>query len=225
MLADRWSSLLEDVPLGILGVEADGTVGYANGYARSVVFDGGTDLVGEDFGELVERHQPAGESLASILDAPLARDLLLVRVDREVAGKRVRCWYSLSAVGPRLDEDKPTLMVLQEASPLVGLGRWLQRLIERSGKSERALIQQLAEEVAHLMRNPLAAMTLNTAMLNDAVTDPLGTGLAGETKGIVDDIEDAAARMADVVDRLLALARRGVHDPQRPMVHEDGFLD
>ena len=26
-------------------------------------------------------------------------------------------------------------------------------------------------------------------------------------------------------DRLLALARRGVHDPQRPMVHEDGFLD
>ncbi|MEM1418300.1 MAG: histidine kinase dimerization/phospho-acceptor domain-containing protein, partial [Myxococcota bacterium] len=206
-------------------IEADGTIGYANGYARGVVFDAGEPLVGQDFMELVERHQPAGESLATILDAPLARDLLLVRVDRTLGGRRVRCWYSLSAVGPSLDEEKPTLMVLQEASPLVGLGRWLQRLVERAGQSERAMIQQLADEVAHLMRNPLASMTLNTAMLNDAIEGGPGPNTDGETKGIVHDIEDAAARMADVVDRLLALARRGVADPQRPLVHDIGYFE
>ncbi|GAA3656904.1 HAMP domain-containing sensor histidine kinase [Nocardioides ginsengisoli] len=83
---------------------------------------------------------------------------------------------------------------------IAGLGRTLDRLLDRVAAAIRSE-QRLTAEVAHELRTPLAAVQANAdlALLDDDLTPHLRESL--------DEIAQAARRMAAAIDDLLDLAR------------------
>jgi signal transduction histidine kinase len=144
-----------------------------------------------------------GDVVAREIDA----EHLVVAIDGPARGGGTeRRYYSLIAAGGVAGM---TLIMLQDASPLIGLGTLINRMLSRAeagaDDAARDIVQQLASEVAHLVRNPLASLTLNATMLG--TEDPLEKPSDVEAREIVRDIEDAARRIADVVDRLVDVGR------------------
>lgn len=205
---DPLDEFLEKLPFGIFAIDASNTIRFANGFARVAVF-GNVDIVGMSFDDFLERYRFEGETLGSIVDAELESDLLLLAVDCPVGNHWQRRYYSMTVVGPS-DSSERTIIVLQDSSPLVGLGRWANQVLEKAREQDGgdAMLGQLAREVAHLVRNPLASMTINASLLTrnpDVISD-------SDRRDIAEDIEDAAARIADVVDRLVGLGALGASD-------------
>lgn len=211
MTADaELDAFLEKLPFGIFAIDERSEICFANGFARVAVF-GNVDIVGMRFEEFIERYRFEGETLGSIIDAELEAELLLLAVETLVGDRWQRRYYSVTVVGPASDGER-TVFVLQDSSPIVGLGRWANRILEQAKEKDggEAMLAQLAREVAHLVRNPLASMTINASLLSrnpEVISDV-------DRRDIAEDIEDAAARIADVVDRLVGLGALGVGHPE-----------
>ncbi|MEV5000304.1 sensor histidine kinase [Nocardioides sp. LML1-1-1.1] len=83
---------------------------------------------------------------------------------------------------------------------LATLGRTLDRLLERVAHAIRSE-QRLTSELAHELRTPLTAVRLNVDLL---LLDP---DLTPDTRERVQEVQDAARRMASAIESLLELAR------------------
>ncbi len=180
-LEELYAAVLSSLPSGVMSINADGTIVYANAAGLEIL--GARDLIG---------HQM--KDVAAVLAPVMARSASTrFEVDGDF-GKGPRVLGG--SVAPLVGIDDPgRVVIFQDLTEL-------RRLQEDMGRAERlAELGRLAAGLAHEVRNPLAAMIGCLQLLSiDATAD----GDNGRLLGIV---QREAERLSGLVQAFLTYAR------------------
>ncbi|MFN8018289.1 MAG: PAS domain S-box protein [Acidimicrobiales bacterium] len=205
--------LLEAAPDGILAVEADGVIVFANRQAEDLFGWARGDLLGRKVEvlvppEAIERHVA---HRASYIDAPIARPmgLGLQLSARRRDGTEFPAEISLSTVVGA--DGRPIVMAaVRDVSDRLELERARQSLEQEAQREQSHRLEsigQLAGGIAHDFNNLLGVILNYATLAQRGVDDPV-------VSDDLDQIRAAAERAADLTRQLLAFARRDAARPE-----------
>ncbi|WP_435335371.1 PAS domain S-box protein [Haloarchaeobius sp. TZWWS8] len=193
---ERYETMVETVGNGVYTFDAD--------YYFTAVNDAMTTLTGYDRDELIGLHasdifdetdlQRAKRARQALLESPenvmtVERDIL--RADGETFPAEIH--FGLL---PFADEFRGTAGVMRDITE--------QKAQQKRLREQNERLDEFASVVSHDLRNPLNVASASLDLYR-----------ATDREDLLDDIEDANERMADIIDGVLTLARQGetVDDP------------
>ncbi|MGQ3411478.1 response regulator [Natrinema sp. LN54] len=194
----RHERLIELVPTALFVLDADATIGWSNEEFADAFAEDRADLIGTPFPKLVERGYYDERVTTKYTEE--VRGLLSSSVDRERAKYQVRFH---APDGEERIHDVHTRLLPLEDGEFTGTIHAI-RDITRRRRYRRELERQnerLAEFtslVSHDLRNPLNVAQGNLDMLAEQLDSPR-----------VDELQWSLARMEELIDGLLQLARQG----------------
>ncbi len=163
-LAELQAAILRSLPAGLITVDGNGAVRYANEAAQAILAQPAARLTGRQ----VEQVAPSIAGPWSVIQrqerTPHPRERFEGNYKRP-DGRTIRLGFSFAPLSSR-PEDFGVIVVFQDVTDIV-------RLKEAVARAERlASIGELAAGLAHEVRNPLASMCASIDVLRQAIDPP-----------------------------------------------------
>lgn len=187
------ASILRSLPAGLITLDADGRVRYANEAALGILQRGFDTLLELPIADVVP---PVGRAYALVSQRPSAPN------PRERfegtytpgAGQTVRLGFSFAPLGSR-EHPEGTIVVFQDVTEIV-------RLKEAFERAERlATVGKLAAGLAHEVRNPLSSMCATIDVLAASLSPPPAL------ERLMQNVVKEGARLDQLITDFLRFAR------------------
>ncbi len=172
-------TILENIPTGVLSLDADGSITRANSAAITIL--------GEQAPRARTLEELLGEEAARIIQQLMRRSLRMGVASREMevnaAGRLVRAAVTVSSLGPR--RSNPGFVVVVDD------------LTELLRAQRAAAWQEVAQRIAHEIKNPLTPIQLSAQRLLRYLER---AGATQPSKG-GSDLETLVAECAELIER------------------------
>jgi PAS domain S-box-containing protein len=191
-------NVLESIPTGVLTLEARGCVTSINGAAERLLELRGSAVLG----------RPCSEGLLSVPDltgwirCALDGQRLVQETDLLLAvnsGRRVTIRASAAELRDGAGQPDGLVVLLRDVTDLSRLESQLRRA------DKLAALGTLASGVAHEIKNPLYALSLNLHLLETDVTETVG--LSDDARGYVDILRFELERLDRIVENFLRFSK------------------
>lgn len=152
------ADILKNIRSGILGVDGDGNLAYANPAAEELLGIRAVSLVGRPVGELLRERAP---QLWAAIEVARAGERRLVRAEGEIVqdGRSFPIGLTASAVGLEPGGERSVTAIFTDISDQ-------KRLEELKRRAERLeAVAELSASLAHEIRNPLASIRSSVEQL------------------------------------------------------------
>jgi two-component system sensor histidine kinase PilS (NtrC family) len=192
-LEEVHAAILRSLPAGILTVDRDGRVSFANDAALGILRLARSAVEGATLEALVPAVAAAMTPQAGASGLP--ERVRFEEAHRPPEGGEIRLGFSFAPLSAGAGHEASTLVVFQDVTDLV-------RLKDAVARSERlATVGRFAAGLAHEVRNPLAAICASIDVLGGALELPDGM------RRLMDNVVREAERLDKLVGDFLALAR------------------
>jgi two-component system sensor histidine kinase HydH len=188
--------VLENLPIGVITADLDGRTTYLNERARALLGIAGDS--GRPYREVLG-HVPG---LCEALDRLVRERMEFGGVDLEYSrdgttvALRLDGRFLVSASGERIG----AILQLQDVTRLKLLDQEMRRTERLAG------LGTLAAGIAHEIKNPLAALSINAQLLEENI-EKAANGAAAKTDRYMGVIRGEVRRLEGVVDKYISFAR------------------
>lgn len=192
-LEELHASILRSLPAGLMTIDGDGVVRYANEAARSILQVQGDAVLGNAIRDVV----PAMHSVWERARDRLFREPRERYEDAHVRpdGASIRVGFSFAPLALSQDDLPSSIVVFQDVTDIV-------RLKEAVERAERlATVGKFAAGLAHEVRNPLASMCASIDVLKANMEVP------APMQRLMVNVEREAERLNGLIGDFLAFSR------------------
>jgi two-component system sensor histidine kinase PilS (NtrC family) len=192
-LAELHASILRSLPAGLLTMDAEGVVRFANDAAMGILALKLEELIGQPLSAVV----PSMGRRWRTRSGQLGSDALRERFEESVKrpdGRTIRVGFSFAPLG-HAGHPLGSIVVFQDVTEIV-------RLKDAYERAERlATVGKFAAGLAHEVRNPLASMCASIEVLKTALTPP------EPMRRLMSNVVSEADRLNALISDFLAFAR------------------
>ncbi|MCK6548474.1 ATP-binding protein [Myxococcota bacterium] len=193
-------AILSSLPAGLMTLDADGVVHYANDSARAILTMPDLEIIGAHLGKVVPAMAAQWDRFQHHGGREGERERFEVGFEQR-DGKTIRLGYSFAPLSESAGLPMGTIVVFQDVTDFV-------RLKESFERAERlASVGKVAAGLAHEVRNPLASMCASIDVLKRAIDPP------DPMKRLMTNVVREADRLNALITDFLAFARP--REPQR----------
>ena len=207
-LSHRLELVLSAVSDGIVGLDQDGLVRFANPAASVILGYGPGELLGQDMHEAVAMPGDAGQSLSLGVDSGRIAQLF-----RRKDGTAVPVEMAVTPVGES-GQSVGAVVVFRDVSERLEGETRTRQLVEQLAQSNQDL-QQFAYIVSHDLQEPLRMVSSYIQLLGRR----LGPSLTEECREFIGFAVDGATRMSRMITDLVEFSR--VESRGGPMAEAD----
>ncbi len=194
-------NILQSIPTGVLTLDSHGVVTALNSAAERLLGLRASVIVGRSVDEVL-REAPA---LAAWIRAALAGERLIQESELELTadgGRRVTVRASASELRDGAGRSDGLVVLLRDTTEVNRLELQLRRA------DKLAALGTLAAGVAHEVKNPLHALTLNLHLLQAELAAP--EPAAAEIKGYFDILRSEMDRIHRIVENFLRFSKPSI---------------
>lgn len=188
------AAILKSLPAGLLTIDAEGAVRYANEAAMSIFKRSEEQVIGAPLSQLApsmaEYWDPGNTAIEGL--GPRER---YEATHQRLDGKTIRIGFSFAPLGARVGGSSGSVVVFQDVTEIV-------RLKDAYERSERlATVGKMAAGLAHEVRNPLASVCASIDVLKQTLNPP------ESTKRLMNNVVKEADRLNGLITDFLEFAR------------------
>lgn len=208
-LAELHAAILRSLPAGLMTVEGDGTISFANEAACAILAVPPDEIIGRPLAAIVPRMARRYETAAAQAGIVGGHRERFEESHRRGDGRNIRLGFSFAPLGgaARVSEGeqaKGSIAVFQDVTEIV-------RLKEAYERAERlATVGKVAAGLAHEVRNPLASMCASIEVIKAAVEPP------EPLRRLMTNVVNEADRLNALISEFLEFARP--REPRRTLV-------
>lgn len=192
-LEELHAAILRSLPAGLMTIDGEGIVRYANEAAKGILRAEHEAVVGHPLQEAVPgMYEAWRETIAAEFKEPRARhEQSHTRPDETT----IRVGFSFAPLAVTQDDLPSSIIVFQDVTDIV-------RLKEAVERAERlATVGKFAAGLAHEVRNPLASMCASIDVLKSQLEVPPGLDR------LMANVEKEAVRLDGLIGDFLAFSR------------------
>jgi two-component system sensor histidine kinase PilS (NtrC family) len=199
-LAELHAAILRSLPAGLMTMDAEGVVRFANDAALAILAQDESEVIGRLLGAVVPSMGNRWEQRRGRLAGQEVRDRYEESVKRR-DGKTIRIGFSFAPLGESTNRTTGSIVVFQDVTEIV-------RLKDAYERAERlATVGKFAAGLAHEVRNPLASMCASIDVLKTSLSPP------EPMRRLMNNVVSEADRLNVLISDFLAFARP--REPQR----------
>jgi two-component system, NtrC family, sensor histidine kinase PilS len=200
-LEELHAQILRSLPAGLMTIDAEGSVRYANEAALAILKRPEEEVVGGLLAEIAPSMAAHWRPTITVIDHDGPRERYEV-THRRIDGRTIRLGFSFAPLGSR-SGSWGSIAVFQDVTDIV-------RLKDAYERAERlATVGKMAAGLAHEVRNPLASVCASIDVLKQTLNPP------EQTKRLMSNVVKEADRLNGLITDFLEFAR-----PREPSLKE-----
>lgn len=193
-LEELHAAILKSLPAGLLTIDAEGAVRYANEAAMSIFKRTEEQVVGAPLVQLSPSMAEYWDPTSTAIERQGPRERYEATHQRP-DGKTIRIGFSFAPLGARVGGSSGSVVVFQDVTEIV-------RLKDAYERAERlATVGKMAAGLAHEVRNPLASVCASIDVLKQTLNPP------ESTKRLMNNVVKEADRLNGLITDFLEFAR------------------